>query len=128
MHNFADIRGKIESCYTTIMTDERWAEVAEKIRSAFPDHEHEKETILDGRGVIESFVFAGPTGRLKLERTKRPRIVGEKGMAAKRIGAESTIEKVYSNEDTVDFVVVYQWNDARDDWVKMEDDSLLGAL
>ncbi|MFA6512020.1 MAG: hypothetical protein WCV86_02795 [Patescibacteria group bacterium] len=110
------------------MTDERWKEVAEKIRNAFPDHEYEKESILDGRGIIESFEFEGPAGMMKLERTKRPRIVGEKGMVAHRIGAESTIEKVYSDEDTVDFVTVYQWNDTQDTWVQMDDDSLLSAL
>ena len=110
------------------MKDERWQEVTEKIQKVFPDHEHEEETILDGKGSIEAFIFDGPNGRMKLERTKRPKVVGEKGLGSKRIGSDTTIEKVYSENEVVDFVTVYIWNDAQDDWVKLEDDSLLQAL
>lgn len=110
------------------MTDDRWQEVAEKIRDAFPEHEHARENILNGRGSVESFVFDGPTGRMKVERTKRPKVLGERGMQSRRIGAESTIEKVYSEDEVVDFVNVYTWNESQEDWVQLEDDSLLGNL
>jgi len=110
------------------MTDDRWQEVAEKIRGAFPDCEHTKESTLEGKGSVESFEFDGPNGTMKVERTKRPKILGERGIQSNRIGSDSTIEKIYSEKEVVDFINVYTWDDTLEDWVKLEDDSLLGAL
>lgn len=110
------------------MTDERWQEVTEKIRNAFPDHEHGEESLLGGKGTVEFYVFSGPKGKLKLERTKRPRIVGERGISSHRIGSDTTIEKVYSENEMVDFVKVYQWNGGQETWVPIEDDSFFGTI
>jgi hypothetical protein len=110
------------------MTDDRWQEISDKIRASFPDHEHEKESVLDGKGTREAFVFSGPMGRMKIERRVQPKVVGERGMQAKRIGAESTIEKVYSEDETVDFLSIFTWNDAQQDWVEAKDDSLVSNL
>lgn len=110
------------------MKDERWEEVVEKIKAAFPEHEHEHETLLDGKGFLDAYIFDGSLGRIKLARTKRPRIVGEKGIGSKRIGADTTIEKVYDENDIVDFVTVYRFDDNVQDWVQLEDDSILGSL
>jgi hypothetical protein len=97
------------------MTKERWDEVRQRIEESFPvsdkgqlDEEH------DHQEWIEFQMSDGK--RMKLTWHDRPRKVGEKAIASKRIGAHAIIEAEYSKDEHSQFLTLEIWNDASGSW------------
>ena len=104
------------------MTLEKWENTIGKIKDTFPViEEKEMENLEDGIERRHFIVFQGPLGKTKLECTVRPKVIGQKVIASKRIGSSSVVEYLYSPDEKVYYVRVYQWDAAGQAWVEMRE-------
>lgn len=102
------------------MTDEKWQQISDMIEEKFEVEEHGTEDL--DPGTSEYYIFDGPAGRMKLERTIRPKLEDTKVHAAKRIGAVNEEEMIYSENEEVSFMKAYTWEEDTLTWVKMDDE------
>jgi len=101
------------------MIDERWEEILDKIETTFDvvDHTHTK----DGVEKIESIIFDGPVGKVKLIRITRPAIIDKKIIGAHRKSkSKAQYEYIYSDTEKVSRVSAFkevngQWEDIEAD-------------
>lgn len=107
------------------MTDERWQDILGHIQDKFEVLDHRTEALAadEGSGSVETIEFNGPLGRMKLERTTRPRILGKKTIGSRRIGSDTTVEYLYSDTETTHQFGAYRWNEDDQTWVEMAKDS-----
>jgi hypothetical protein len=106
------------------MTKDKWLDTKETIRNKFDISEDTTEDFgPDMAGQKDIIVFDGPMGKMKLEFTEKPRMIGEKTIFSNRIGSNTKIEKVYDNEDMVSFMNVYRWNPIEEDWTEVKVDN-----
>ena len=97
------------------MTKERWEEVKQRIEDSFTvadqgqmteEHDHQ-----------EWIEFRMPDDkRMKLTWHDKPKKVGEKAIASKRIGSHATIEAEYSKDEHSQFLTLEVWDDASGSW------------
>lgn len=100
------------------MLQEKWEQLIGRIKDDFKVIEHEARAGELPRETVEFIIFDGPAGRLKLERKKKPRVLGERTQYAARLGSQVSIEKVYSDDELVDAVKLFK--DSRGEWEEME--------
>ncbi|MFC1662868.1 hypothetical protein ACFL04_01715 [Patescibacteria group bacterium] len=102
------------------MTDEKWQEIVGLVKDKFEIEKHETlplENIPDG--TVETIIFAGPLGRMKLEFTGKPLVLGTKAVGARRIGSQKTIEYLTSDTEKTFTFKAYR-DEGGDNWVEME--------
>jgi len=98
------------------MTSSRWENLMFRIEEKFSiDKQYAEdfevaetssgEKIMGQRQAVE---FVGPMGRIKLEKTARPRVIDKKILRTKRIGGKVAVNFVYSNEDKVEEIKIYK--------------------
>ena len=103
------------------MIPDKWQDTLGHIKDNF-DHENEsKEHIDDDGGIdIHSIEFSGPLGRMRLEYVTKPAILDKKTSYSKRIGSETQIDYVYSEDEKTNQLIAYRWDEAQDDWVEID--------
>ena len=106
------------------MHQKKWDELLDKIERLFGFVDHDVERIPERQMTIETAIFDGASGRMKLERTVKPLLLEKKVTYSKRIGAETEVEYVYSDDETVDIVKFYKWDRLRHEWKQIEMDEL----
>jgi len=106
------------------MHEKKWDALLDKIEKLFGFLDHEIEEIPERQMTIETAVFDGASGRMKLERTVKPLLLEKKVTFSKRIGSESDVEYIYSEDETVDIVKFYKWDKLRHEWKQIEMDEL----
>ena len=106
------------------MHQKKWDELLDKIERLFGFVDHDVEGIPERQMTIETAIFDGASGRMKLERTVKPLLLEKKVTYSKRIGAETEVEYVYSDDETVDIVKFYKWDRLRHEWKQIEMDEL----
>jgi len=101
------------------MSDDKWAELLDRIESQFGVLDRGDE-VLEGasQGHREFVVFNGPMGKMMLERTTRPKVIGEKSFGGSKYGAGSGVEKIYSPDETVKIMKAYRDEDG--EWVEID--------
>jgi hypothetical protein len=103
------------------MTQERWKDILGRIKDNFPVLEEGKEELEeDGGAHVEFIVFNGPMGKMRLEFISRPVVLDKKTIYSKRIGSETKVEYVYSENERNYKLAVYKWNEDNEDWSEME--------
>ena len=111
-------KNRVIATMTTIMIQEKWQQLIGRIKDDFKVSKHEqKDGAYEGES-IEEIVFQGPAGEMRLVRTVKPRVLGEKTRYSNRIGSSTGIEKIYSDTETVD--VVKLWRSQNGDWVEVD--------
>ena len=108
------------------MTKEKWLDLIDKIEAGFGIQEKYKEELgKDVPGEREIIIFNSPVlGKVKLEWIEKPRVVNEKTIYSNRIGSDVKVEKVYDENETVNYMNAYKWNKAGEEWEKISADSL----
>ncbi len=108
------------------MTDERWSELLDQIERKFGILKHQKEEIaikddfgIKGRGELETVIFNGPLGKMKLEREKRPKILQKKVHYAKTQASGAQIEYLLSENETTQKIRAFRWNDEENNWTEI---------
>lgn len=102
------------------MLDERWKEITDMIKGNFEVLEHEVSDLEDMPGNIEHIVFVHPQGDMKLERTKRPKMLDKKTSYSGRAGSDVNVEYQYSDDEMVDFLQTFLWDDEKERWNKLD--------
>jgi hypothetical protein len=106
------------------MNDDKWADLVSRIEDQFGVLERGDEAMEDlPNGRREFVIFEGPLGTMMLERTTKPRVIGEKSFGGSKYGTGSGVEKIYSPDETVKTIKVYKDNDG--DWVEMSGEGLV---
>jgi hypothetical protein len=91
------------------MTKDKWEEIVDKLAGKFSDFEKYTKNLDDDSGGSKEVVeFTGPLGKMKLEFTTKPRLLGEKTSYSKRIGANVQVEKQYDPDNEVSFMKAYK--------------------
>lgn len=98
------------------MHDEQWRETVGRIQDTFTVLEHEVVRGDPESGDVEFIVFQSPQGKMKLERTSRPRVVGKNAIGSKRIGGTVSVKYEYSSSEFVHTLKAFRWNERRNDW------------
>jgi len=101
------------------MLQAKWENLLDQIERQFGFVEHTTERFEERRLTVETAVFDGAGGRMKLERSVRPVILDKKSHFSKRVGSASAVEYVYSETETVDTVKLYRWDRLAGEWREM---------
>jgi hypothetical protein len=106
------------------MNNERWGELIDRITSQFGVVDQGEEILDDvPNGKVEFVIFNSPMGKLMLERTTKPRVLGEKSLGGSKYGAGSRIEKQYSDTEMVYTVEAFKEVDG--EWESFNAEGLL---
>lgn len=114
------------------MTDEKWENLIFMIEEKFGVVQRKKEKIEVAQtstsqpvlGEKESIEFDSPQGRMKLERTARPKVLDKKVLSTKRIGGRVAVDYVYSQEEKTYRVKLYRFNEKENNWQEVDVDFL----
>lgn len=105
----------------TNMTKEKWEKIKGNILDNFSVEDQGEEHIDDEGGIdIEFLVFNGPMGKIRLEYISKPVILDKKTTFSRRIGSETKVDYVYSEDETQEQLIAYKWDEASDDWEEMD--------
>ncbi len=103
------------------MTPERWKNIKDEIRDSFEVLDsgsyHEDE---EGGIDTEFIEFKGPLGLMRLEFIAKPIVLDKKTTFSRRIGSETKVEYIYSEEEKSHKFKIYKWNDETDDWEEVD--------
>lgn len=100
---------------------DRWQEILEHIQNTFEVEDSGKvEDEEQGGTTTEYIVFNSPMGYLRLEFSTHPAVLDTKTKYSHRVGGETNIEYVYSPTDKVHTLLIFKWDEARDDWIPFE--------
>ena len=106
------------------MHQKKWDEMLDKIENLFRPVDYPIEEFPERNMTLETAIFDGASGRMKLERTVKPLLLEKRVSLPKREGAESDVEYIYSEDETVDIVKFYKWDRLRHEWKQFEMDEL----
>ena len=104
------------------MTKERWQEIKIQVKNNFEIIDQYQEEL--DPGAAEVLEFVGPQGKIKLKFITKPKLLDKKTMYSNRAGSGVKVDYVYSPDETVNYLEVWQWSDSADDWHKLEGESL----
>ncbi|MFH1325999.1 MAG: hypothetical protein ABIH48_00840 [Candidatus Falkowbacteria bacterium] len=116
------------------MTKEKWEDTKDLVKDQFEVEEEGKEDIdppqaaqAGGRktvpnSTVEFIIFEGPLGRMKLEYITKPIVLDKKTIGSRRIGSDTTVEYIYSEDEFSNTFKAYKWEDER--WEEMEKERL----
>jgi hypothetical protein len=108
------------------MQPERWQYIVGNIKDNFEILESDSEHCDDEGGVdIEYIVFKSPMGKVRLEYISKPVILDKKTIYSNRIGSETKVDYVYSQDEKSYKMMAYKWNDSADDWEEISADNFL---
>lgn len=102
------------------MLQGKWEDLLDKIEKLFGFIEHTTDEYPERRMTVETAVFDGASGRMKLERTVKPVVLDKKTTYSKRIGGEVTTEYVLSDDEFVDTVKFYKWDRLAREWKQID--------
>ncbi len=103
------------------MLPEKWENLVGDIKDDFEVEEHKKEHSDEHGGTdTEYIIFKGPLGRTKLEFVTKPVVLDKKTTYSGRIGSETKVEYVYSEDEKSNKLIAYKWSDAEEDWVEID--------
>jgi len=107
------------------MTPEKWENLIDNIKDKFEVEENKTEHLDQHGGTdIEFIIFKGPLGRMKLEFITKPRVLDKKTTYSRRIGSETAVEYIYSEDEKTHRLMAYKWDDFQNDWVEIDPNNL----
>jgi len=102
------------------MHQRKWEDLLDKIEKLFGFVEHTTEEYPERHLTVETAVFDGASGRMKLERAVKPLVIDKKVTYSKRIGSEVDVEYVLSEDEFVDTVKLFRWDKLAREWKQMD--------
>lgn len=98
----------------------KWEDLIDKIEKLFGFVEHTTEEYPERRMTVETAVFDGATGRIKLERTVKPVVLDQRTSYSKRADGDVTTEYVLSDDEYVDTVLFFKWDSLAREWTQID--------
>jgi hypothetical protein len=102
------------------LNDEKWYYLLEEIDGKFGIDEKDTEEVPEKRLKVETVIFTGATGRMKLERATRAVILDKQVKFSKRLGGETTEKYVYSDSEKTHRVTAYRWDEESKSWEQID--------
>lgn len=102
------------------MHQRKWEDLLDKIEKMFGFTEHTTDEYPERRMTVETAIFNGASGRIKLERTVKPVVLDTKTTYSKRIGSEAVTEYVLSDDECVDTVRFFRWDRLAREWEQID--------
>ena len=103
------------------MRPEKWKDVVGNIKDNFQVEDEGSTHMEDEGGVdIEYIVFKGPLGKMRLEFITKPIVLDKKTTYSKRIGSETKVDYVYSEDEKTNTLKAYKWDEDSDGWIEMD--------
>ena len=102
------------------MYQRKWEDLLDKVEKMFGFIEHTTEEYPERRMTVETAVFDGASGRIKLERTVKPVILDRKTTYSKRVGSGVTTEYILSDDEYVDTVRFFKWDRLAREWKQID--------
>ena len=91
------------------MTHDKWLDLIDKIDDKFGISEEHRSRLEDvPESTVETLIFGSPLGKIKLEWISKPRTLGEKTTYSRRIGSDVKVDKVYSQDEQVEYLKAYK--------------------
>lgn len=109
------------------MNQERWDDIVGRIKDSFDVLEHETEDLDPDPGTVERIVFITPAGQMKLERMRKPRVLETRGLGSNRIGSSTAVQTRYSQDEFIDMMTAFVWNEESQEWREVSPDRVMGA-
>jgi len=104
------------------MNKDRWLDVRENIKKQFEVEYQGEEELVGEPGSMEVMEFDGPMGFMRVEYVTRPKTVGRKVGGARRGGAQSKENMVYSLDEQVSRLHIYKWNEEESSWEEIKEE------
>jgi hypothetical protein len=104
------------------MTEERWREIKQQIKTTFGLASEYNEALDPGTAEVVEFI--SPQGKMKARFVTRPRMLDKKTSYSNRIGSGVKVDYVYSETESVSHLEIFIFSEERNDWQKMGADSL----
>jgi len=102
------------------MHQRKWEDLLDKIEKLFGFIEHTTEEYPERHMTVETAIFDGASGRMKLERTAKPLVIDKKVTYSKRLGSDVDVEYVISEDEFVDTVKLFRWDKLAREWKQMD--------
>ncbi len=104
------------------MQPDKWEQIKGQIKDSFGDGiEESREDLSEPEvGAKETIIFNGPLGKMKLEYYTRPVVLDKKTHGSRRIGSQTAVEYIYSEDEFTHVLKVFKWDDSQADWLEVE--------
>lgn len=103
--------------------ESRWKKLYEKISDEFGIEEESsrKLRLMRGTGAYrDAITFSTPRGRMKLERTVKPKVVDVKFHFSRKTNRGSYQEVEYSPTEIVEIIKLYRWDNLGNRWREVD--------
>lgn len=109
------------------MNEEKWQNILSMIEDKFEVLEKGQD-LPEDKGVdkIDFIMFNGPLGKMRLEYTTKPVVLGKKTIYSKRAGSETAVDYEYSDTEKYNELKAYKWNEQDDNWAEIEGTEAFG--
>ena len=102
------------------MTRDKWLNLLDMVEAKFGiDRNYKEDLGKDIPGEKQVVEFIGPLGKIKLEWVEKARLVDEKTTYSNRIGSQVKINKIYSQDEKVNYINAYKWDGVRNEWQRL---------
>jgi len=102
------------------LNDEKWYYLLEEIDRKFGIQEKRTEDVPEKRLKVETAVFTGAGGKMKLERSTRALVLERQVKFSHRIGGESTEKYLYSDSEKTHRVMLFRWDEDSRAWQQID--------
>jgi len=110
------------------MSDEKWEKLVFLIEQRCKITSRKTEELAvaktaSGQSIVgqrEFVEFESPLGKMKIERITRPRVIDKKVLHTKRIGGKVAVDYVYSPDEFISEIKIYQWQSQNNLWQEID--------
>lgn len=74
------------------------------------------EKIMGQKEIIE---FKGPMGKMRLEKVSQPKVLDKRVLTSRRIGGKAAVDYIYSQEEKVEYIKIYKWDENNQQWTEV---------
>ena len=100
---------------------EKWQKITGNIKDNFTVLDEGEDHLDDEGGVdIEYIEFEGPLGKIRLEYVIKPVILDKKTNYTRRVGSETQVNYVYSEDEKSHQLMAYKWDDDTGEWGEID--------
>ncbi|MEI6378983.1 MAG: hypothetical protein WCO55_04965 [Candidatus Falkowbacteria bacterium] len=107
------------------MNLDRWRDLVSNVQDTF-EVEEKGEYFEEEQGgrEVEFIDFVSPLGLVRLEFSRRPRVIDKKTVYSNRIGSDVAMEYTYDMENKIEEFAAYKWDDNLEEWLSLENPNL----
>ncbi|MFA6170993.1 MAG: hypothetical protein WCW77_04025 [Patescibacteria group bacterium] len=103
------------------MLPDRWKDILGNIKDNFKVEEEGAYRVDEEGGIdVEFIVFNGPLGKMRLEFISKPVVLDKKVSFSNRIGSQSEVKYIYSEDEKSHKLMISKWDEGQDDWVEVD--------